>query len=342
MKRLLPAVVIAVLAIAVWFAYPAWFGADAENGPLSVSGNFEATETVLSFKIPGRTTELNFQEGEWVEKGQLLAKLDDEDQRQQAALDRANLRVAQAQLHLAEAGARPQQIEAADQTVREIEAELAQRELDLQRAETLYQRDAASQQSVDSARTAVTRTEAGLQRVREQLSQLREGSRPEEIEIARANLARARETLRFSELRLEQTELYAPSRGVVLIKYAQAGEVVAPGAPILTIGDIENIWLRAYVSETDYGRIRWGQSVEIRTDSFPNKVYPGRLSFIASKAEFTPKTIETHQERVKLVYRIKIEAENPNLELKPGMPADATFIEFDKDAQREQRPAPES
>ena len=326
-KRLV--LILAVLAVAaavVWYNYAAWFGGEAENGRLLVSGNFEATEAVLSFKIPGRIAEVRVQEGEWVEAGAAMARLDDEDQRQQVALDQANLRVAQAQLDLARAGARHQEIEAAAHSVREIEAELAQRKLDLERAETLHQRDAGSEQAVDAARTARTRTEAALNRAREQLSQLREGARPEEIEIARATVARAREALRFSRLRLEQTELRSPTGGVVLVKQAEPGEVVAPGTPILTVGDVENIWLRAYVSETDLGRVRWGQRVEVRTDTFPEKIYPGRISFIASKAEFTPKTIETHRERVKLVYRIKIEVENPDLELKPGMPADAHIL----------------
>jgi HlyD family secretion protein len=131
--------------------------------------------------------------------------------------------------------------------------------------------------------------------------------------------------LKFSRIRLEQTDLRAPTGGVVLVKQAEAGEVIAPGSPILTLGDLENVWLRAYISETNLGRIRWGQPATLRTDTFPEKTYEGRISFISSKAEFTPKTIETHEERVKLVYRIKISVENRNQELKPGMPADAVI-----------------
>ena len=117
--------------------------------------------------------------------------------------------------------------------------------------------------------------------------------------------------------------LRAPRAGVVLVRQAELGEVVAPGTPVATLADLENVWLRAYVAETDLGRIRLGQEVAVRTDTFPEKTYRGRISFIASKAEFTPKTIETHKERVTLVYRIKIDLENPKHELKPGMPADA-------------------
>lgn len=327
MKKLVPILALVTAAsAAAYFGAPLWFENGAEDGRLLVSGNIEATEAALSFKVPGRIAAIEFSEGEWIEKDDLVARLDDSDQRQQVALDQANLRVVQAQLNLVQSGARRQEIEAAEASVREIEAEHAQRKLDLDRAERLFQRDAGSEQAVDAARTGLARTEAALGRAQEQLSQLREGARPEEIEIARASVVRARETLRFSRLRLEQTEIRAPSAGVVLVRQSEPGEVVAPGTPILTVGDVENVWLRAYIGETDLGRVRWGQEVEVRTDTFPEKVYRGRISFIASKAEFTPKTIETHQERVKLVYRIKVEIENSSLELKPGMPADAVIL----------------
>lgn len=325
MKRALPVILLAAVAAVVYFTYPAWFSKEAANGPLTVSGNIEATEAVLSFKLTGRIEELLVEEGQWVEEGVLLARLDDAEYRQQVALDGANLRVAQAQLNLAQAGARPQEIEAAEQAVHEAEAEAEQRQIDLERAQALYQKDAGSQQALDLAKTARTRVRAVLLRAREVHSQLVEGVRAEEIAIARANVRRAHEVLKFSRIRLKQTELRAPTGGVVLVKQSAAGEVVAPGSPILTLGDLDNVWLRAYISETNLGRIRWGQRATLRIDTFPEKTYEGRISFISSKAEFTPKTIETHEERVKLVYRIKISVKNQNQELKPGMPADAVI-----------------
>jgi HlyD family secretion protein len=103
------------------------------------------------------------------------------------------------------------------------------------------------------------------------------------------------------------------------------GEVVSPGTPVVSIADLEHVWLRAYVAETDLGRIHWGQAVTVTTDTYPGKTYKGRISFISPQAEFTPKSVETHKERVTLVYRMKIDLENSNLELKPGMPADAVI-----------------
>ena len=109
------------------------------------------------------------------------------------------------------------------------------------------------------------------------------------------------------------------------MRQAELGEVVVPGTPVVTIADLDHLWLRGYISETDLGRIRWGQPATVHTDTFPHTTYPGRVSFISSEAEFTPKSVETHKERVTLVYRVKIDLDNPNHELKPGMPADAVI-----------------
>ena len=122
---------------------------------------------------------------------------------------------------------------------------------------------------------------------------------------------------------MEYTTLRAPFAGVITVRQAELGEVVVPGTPVVTLADLDHIWLRAYVAETDLGRIRWGQEATIATDTYPGKQYRGRVSFISSTAEFTPKSVQTYKERVTLVYRIKIDIDNPNHELKPGMPADA-------------------
>ena len=276
---------------------------------LLVSGNIEAHESLLSFKVQGRIVELPVEEGQWVEEGAVIARLEDADFRQQVALDQASLQVRDAELSLARAGSRRQEVAAAEQTIREAEADLEQRKIDFARAETLYREEIGSQEARDLAEAQRKRAEAVLQRTRERHDQIVEGTRPEELAIARANVRRTRKALRLSRIQLGYTVLRAPTAGVVLVRQAELGEVVAPGTPVVTLADL--------------GRIRWGQPATLRTDTYPDKPYRGRVSFIASKAEFTPKSIETHRERVTLVYRIKIEVENPNYELKPGMPADA-------------------
>jgi HlyD family secretion protein len=327
MKRLILILLLAAAAAGLWFFYfrPRAAGPAGPPGELHISGNIEAHSSVLSFKVGGRIVKLLAEEGQSVAAGQALAELEMKDFRQQAALDESAIRVREAELKLARAGSRRQEMESAEQAVRDAEADLEQRKLDFDRAEQLWRRDAGTKQSRDAAETAVKRATAALARAREQRDLLREGTRKEQIAIAEANLAQARERLGLSRLNLEHAVLRAPTAGVVLVRQAELGEVVVPGTPVLTLADLERVWLRAYVPESDLGRVRWGQEARISTDTYPGKIYHGRITFIASEAEFTPKNVETRAERVKLVYRVKIDVENPNHELKPGMPADAVI-----------------
>ncbi len=324
MKRVLPIlIVLAAIAAAAYYFYPRWSEAPAPNNRLKLSGNIEAHQSLVGFKVQGRIVELPVEEGQWVEKGAVLAQLDDRDLRQQVAVDTANVRVREANLRLALAGTRKQEIEAAEQAVVDAEADLELKKLDHARALTLQKKDVISEQELDRAATQRKRAQANFERAKEQLDKLREGTRQEEIAIARASLTQAQEAVGMSQIRLGFSELRAPASGVILVRQAELGEVVSAGTPVVTLADLDRVWLRAYVSETDLGRIRHGQEVAVHTDTYPDKNYSGRISFISSIAEFTPKTIETQKERVTLVYRIKIDLENPNHELKPGMPADA-------------------
>jgi HlyD family secretion protein len=200
---------------------------------------------------------------------------------------------------------------------------LNEKKLDNDRAQRLFAKDEISAQDRDLAATALKRAQATFQSARQRLSEAREGSRKEDIAIARANLNEAGANLGLSQVTLGYTILRAPSNGVVSVRQAELGEVVSPGSPVVTLSDLDHIWLRAYIAETDLGRIRWGQDATVTTDTYPGKQYHGRISFISSTAEFTPKSVQTFKERVTLVYRIKIDIDNPTHELKPGMPADA-------------------
>jgi HlyD family secretion protein len=206
----------------------------------------------------------------------------------------------------------------------------AHADLELKRAEfvrrqALLSEQGVSREDVDSAATQFKRAQATYERARQIHDQLVEGTRKEEIAVRRANLQLAQEALEMSRVKLTYTVLAAPVSGVVLVRQAELGEVVAPGTPVVTIADVDHLWMRGYINETDLGRIRWGQPATVRTDTYPDKAYPGRVSFISSQAEFTPKSVETHKERVTLVYRIKIDLDNANHELKPGMPAEAVI-----------------
>jgi HlyD family secretion protein len=303
--------------------YPQWLAKQQAKNELKLSGNIEAHESLVSFKVPGRIVELPVDEGKTMKKGDLLSRLDNDDYRQQVEVDEATMRVRDSQLALGVAGSRSQEIEAARQSVLDAQADLDQKKKDFARYQALYEKDEISGQIRDQAATAVTRAQATLDRARQVYNQLVEGTRKEELDVDRSNVRQAHQNLEMSRIRLSYTVLRAPFNGIVLVRQAELGEVVSPGAPVVTLADLDHIWLRVYLPETDLGKVHWGQGVDVRTDTYPGKVYRGHISLISSEAEFTPKSVQTEQERVTLVYRIKVDVENPNHELKPGMPADA-------------------
>jgi HlyD family secretion protein len=324
MKRIIPIVIIlaAMIAAGVHY-YPQLTHKSAPANQLTLSGNIEAHESLVGFKVPGRIVELPVEEGQQVAQDALLARLDDADYKQRVVIDEATVRVRESNLALALAGTREQETRAAQQTMIDAEADLEQKKLDNERAKQLFAKDEVSAQERDQAATALKRAEAIFKVAQQRYNEAVEGSRKEDIAIARANLNEAYASRGLSQVNLSYTVLRAPSAGVVTVRQAELGEVVAPGSPVVTLADLDHIWLRAYIAETDMGRIHWGQEAMITTDTYPGKQYHGRISFISSAAEFTPKSVQTYAERVTLVYRIKIDIDNPNHELKPGMPADA-------------------
>ncbi|HTR62634.1 MAG TPA: HlyD family efflux transporter periplasmic adaptor subunit [Candidatus Binataceae bacterium] len=287
-------------------------------GELMVSGNIEAHQSLVSFKdVTSRIVELPFDEGQWVEKGQLIARVDDSNYRQQVAVDEAAVEVQKQQLESAK-----QTLIAAQHTVVNDQADFAEKDIDAQRYQELWKQNATSAQSRDLADTAMKQSAASLKHDQAMVAVAQQN-----IAAAAASVKNAEETLRLARITLGYTVLNAPFSGVIVVRQTELGEVMQPGTPVVTLADLDHVWLRAYVSETDLGKIRYGQDATVTTDTYPGKKYPGHITFISSSAEFTPKSVETHQERVTLVYRIKIDIENPNHELKPGMPADA-FIEL--------------
>jgi HlyD family secretion protein len=274
---------------------------------------------------------------------------------------KADLEVRQAEIRSAEAhlkelrkGARPEEIQEATDVVRGAQAEFQRAQQDYERAERLRKNDDIPLSQLEMSRTRYDSGQASLQQAQEHLKLIQAGSRVETIEGAEAQLARSHGALnegmanelqvqrseeelavRAAEIdrakaqiavidaQLKDMEVQSPLDGIVLVKSAEVGEILAPGSPVMTVGDMEHPWLRAYVSERDLGRVKIGSPVKVSTDSFPGKVYPGQVSFISSEAEFTPKQIQSKEGRVRLVYRIKISIENPRRELKSNMPADA-------------------
>lgn len=321
-RKLIPIVILAAaVAAAVFFVSRNRNRADANT--LTLSGNIEAHESVVGFKVPGRVAELPVEEGQLVQAGEVIASLDRGDYEQQLRIDEANLGMRRAELGLATAGSRPQEKQAAHQSVLDAQADFELKKQDLARYQALYEKDEVSAQVRDTAAAAVKRSRAALERAKQNYDQIMEGVRREQVDINRAGVRSAEQAVEMSRIRLGYATLKAPITGVVLVRHAELGEVVSSGTPVVTIADLDHLWLRGYLSETDLGRVKLGQAATVKTDTYPGKSYKGRVSFISSQAEFTPKSVETHKERVTLVYRIKIDLENQAHELKPGMPADA-------------------
>ncbi len=249
-------------------------------------------------------------------------------------------------------GTRPEDIAAQRATVARAKAEAERLESEYRRQKLLYDRDVISSREYEAAQAALDVAKAKLREDQERLKLLLEGPRKEQIEQARAalrqtyerytlvkkgprkedidqaraRLEQARQALGIAETRLSYSMVFAPLAGVVLSENVEPGMYVASGTPVVTVGDLVNVWLRAYINETDLGRVKVGQPVRVTTDTYPGKHYEGRVSFIASQAEFTPKNVQTEKERVKLVYRVKVDIKNPHMELKPGMPADGEIL----------------
>jgi HlyD family secretion protein len=316
--------VIVLIAVAGTMAYFRFRGGEAE-GAVRVSGNIEVTDVDVSFRIPGRVQERLVGEGMMVTRGQLVARLDIEDLEGEVRLKEAERRAAEAALRDLLAGSRPQEIGAARATVARADAEAVRLVRDDERAAALYSRGVIAAREYEAAKAASEVARARVKEAREALLLVEEGPRKETIELARARLEQAGEALKLAKVRLGYGSVTAPLSGVVLSENVEAGDYVAPGTPVVTVGDLSNVWLRAYIEETDLGRVKIGQPVTVTTDTYPGKKYTGRVSFIAPQAEFTPKSVQTQKERVKLVYRIKVDIPNPAMELKPGMPADAVI-----------------
>ena len=270
---------------------------------------------------------------------------------------KADLSSSEARLSELENGSRPQEKLDAKASVDAARSEVERSKRDWDRAQTLYKNDDISTAQYDQYRNRWESAEAALKSASEREGLVLAGPRIEQIKAQAALVERARGALKMSEAnslemkrreqelttrraeiarshasmnliasQLDDTVAASPVDGIVLVKSADVGEVLAAGTTVVTIGDIEHPWLRGYINETDLGRVKIGSKARVTTDSYKGKVYNGRVSFISSEAEFTPKQIQTQEERVKLVYRIKIEIDNPQHELKSNMPADAEIV----------------
>jgi HlyD family secretion protein len=336
-RRFIPIILIVVLAVGGLAYWLAWWETRQPNHTLRLQGHLEATETDLAFKVSGIIQYIFFQEGDWVSMSQVVAGLEAKDLRDEVDRARAALAASKANLTKFERGYRPQEIKEAEAQAAKTKADLVNKTLDFERYENLFKRKVVPGITRDKFEADYLMAKAAHKSAVEQYSLLKEGYRAEDIDQARGQFKEAQAALELALTRLGYGTINSPVNGVVLVRPMEPGMTAAVGAPVLTVGDMDNIYFQGYIPETDLAKVKFGMKASLTTDTYPGKKYPAWVSFISSKAEFTPKTVETYKERVTLVYRCKIRAQNLNYDLKPGMPAEAVIL---LDSQPAEQPKP--
>lgn len=289
---------------------------------ITLTGTIEATTVAASFKVAGRLQERLVDEGQKVKAGQIIARLERDELQDEQRLRVADQQAAQAALADLQAGSRKEEIAAAAATLTRLQTEARRTDQDAQRAESLFKKEVIARNELDTARASRDAAAAAVREGEERLKLVKIGPRPDAVKQARARLDAAAAARSLADTRLSQAVLTAPVGGTVLAKHAEPGELLAVGSPVVTITQLNDVWVRAYLPETRLGAVKLGQKVAVTSDTWKGRTYQGVVSFIASEAEFTPRNVQTEAERVKLVYRIKVSVANPQQELKPGMPVD--------------------
>jgi HlyD family secretion protein len=294
---------------------------------VSASGTVEATEIDLGFQVPGRLERIMVREGDRVEAGQRLAWLDGRELEARLSAARAQLAAARARLAELEEGFRPEEVAQARANLAAAGQRLEDARRRLERSRRLFEGGAISREALDSEETALAVLEAQYRTAKEQLDLLERGPRFQTIEAQRAVVRQAEAAVAQAEAALEGAVIAAPISGVVAVQHRRPGEVVGAGVPVLTLLDPDDRWVRIYVPGDRVGRVVLGREAEIRADAYPDRVYRGKVVYIADEAEFTPRNVQTREERVKLVYRVKVAVIGDSAyHLKPGLPADVRLV----------------
>lgn len=304
----LPIILPVIVLLVIVLTFLSGCGND-RDGSISASGTIEVVDVTVSAKVPGELERRYVDEGSIVRAGDTLATIRHLTAPLELRQARAALAAAAAAEELLRRGAREEDLRQARATMENLEAEL-------RRAEELHAARLISDRERDEARTRFTVA-------RETHEKLRNGPLPEELERARAQADEVRARVALIEKRLEDAVALAPVDGVVTLRAAETGELLQQGSAIVRISVLDRVRLVIYVREADLGRIRLGDPAKVSIDSYPDRTFDGKVIYISPVAEFTPKNVQTKEERVKLSFAVKIEVENPGGELKPGMPADA-------------------
>lgn len=304
----------------------AWRQRQLSQERLSLSGNVDIREVSLSFRVAGRLSSLNVDEGASVRAGTVLGELDAAPYRNALRDAEAALAAAQARQALYRSGPRREDIEQAQANLDARRAAQLNAEQTYQRQRQLADTGASAQRALDDARAQRDQAAAQAEAARQQWQALKHGYRKEEIAEADANAERATAQLAQAKLQLSDTRLLAPADGIILTRAVEPGSMLPAGGAVFTLSLTRPVWVRAYVSEPDLGRVAPGTKVKVRSDGRAQP-YDGVVGFVSPSAEFTPKNVETQDLRTALVYRLRVVVQNPDAALRQGMPVTVTLAD---------------
>lgn len=296
------------------------------SNEINASGTIEATDVTISSKTAGQIKVIMVTEGSAVKKDEVLMYLDHDLLDIQLRQAQASVEQAEAQLRLLQAGARKEDIQLAEEQVQFARINLDQATADKERLEKLYETSTITKKQFEDAETKYEQAMNQYNSAKQSLNKIKNITRPEEIESAKANLKRNMVSVDLIQKNIEDCTIKSPVDGIVSKKFVETGEYVTPGAAVMKLSDLQNVDLYIYISETELGKVKLGQKADITIDTYKEKVYKGEVIYISPEAEFTPKSIQTQEERTKLVFAVKINIPNNNFDLKSGMPADAKLI----------------
>lgn len=292
------------------------------GGGIRASGTIEAREVDVASRVSGQVRELKADEGSRVKTGDVLALIEHDMADIQLRQAEAGAALAGAQLDLIRKGARSEDIKQGEEALKQADANLKVAGDDARRMRELAAKGSVTIKQKDDAEARLIVAQAQQAQAGEALRKLRQMSRPEEIRAAEARLAQAQASVDLLRKTISDCTITSPVNGVVTRRPVEAGELVSPGVTVLTVSELDSVHVMIYVTEKELGRVGLGREAEVTIDSAPGRTFKGRVTYISPEAEFTPKNVQTREDRVKLVFGVKVEVPNPDGLLKPGMPAD--------------------
>ncbi len=297
-----------------------------DKNTIEASGNIEATNITISSQTSGEIQSIMKDEGSLVVKGDTVLIIDPINYKLKLDEALSTLQSAEAQYSLLKSGARKEDIAQSESALKQTEINFQQAEKDKERFEKLYGSQSITKKQFEDAVNRYEITLAQFNSAKDNLKKIKNLARPEELSQAEANVNRVKASIELLKKNYNDCFVTAPSNGFIVKKFVEEGEYAGILSSLFKLADLTNVELVIYVSETELGKVKLEQNAEVKVDTYPNKTFKGKVIYISPEAEFTPKNIQTKEERTKLVFAVKISISNPDMELKPGMPADASII----------------